>query len=195
MRFELSGGNLALDFANTRSRRRTGNPIEWLLEPSDVAAWANQAGIVSTPEARRFCNRMENNPGRASRFLERARALREAVFATMSATAKKRPPLSAELVTINQEVAAAFSVSKIMPSADGQSWSWAIPGDAGERIISRVARSTAELLLSHAERQRIRECECSWLFLDNSRNQSRRWCDMRVCGNRAKARRFRSRSG
>ena len=43
-----------------------------------------------------------------------------------------------------------------------------------------------------AERARVRICEapdCEWLFYDTSKNRSRRWCDMRQCGNRMKARR------
>jgi predicted RNA-binding Zn ribbon-like protein len=53
-----------------------------------------------------------------------------------------------------------------------------------------------ELLTSHVSRGAVRECEsdtCAWLFLDRTRNHSRRWCDMGDCGNRAKARRFRER--
>jgi len=38
----------------------------------------------------------------------------------------------------------------------------------------------------------VRERECRWLFLDTSKNHTRRWCDMKVCGNRIKARRFKA---
>ena len=61
-----------------------------------------------------------------------------------------------------------------------------------EAILYRIVKSAADLLVS-AELQRLRECadpECGWLFLDFSRNHSRRWCSMESCGNRAKARRF-----
>jgi len=46
--------------------------------------------------------------------------------------------------------------------------------------------------------QRVKACRsdgCRWAFVDHSRNRSRQWCSMSVCGNRAKARRFRSRHG
>jgi predicted RNA-binding Zn ribbon-like protein len=54
-----------------------------------------------------------------------------------------------------------------------------------------IASSAADLLTSE-RLKKVRLCEaktCTWLFLDESRNHSRRWCDMKVCGNREKARR------
>ena len=51
-------------------------------------------------------------------------------------------------------------------------------------------------LLISPDRSKIGECgepTCRWLFLDHSKNHSRRWCDMRVCGNRNKVQRFRAR--
>lgn len=69
-------------------------------------------------------------------------------------------------------------------------WEWT-ETDQLEFILWQVVRSTADLLTS-PERDRIRECageDCGWVFLDLSRNRSRRWCDMEDCGNRAKAHR------
>ena len=51
-----------------------------------------------------------------------------------------------------------------------------------------TARSALGLVAS-AETGRLKICpNCAWLFIDRSRNRSRTWCDMAVCGNRAKAR-------
>jgi predicted RNA-binding Zn ribbon-like protein len=52
-----------------------------------------------------------------------------------------------------------------------------------------------EALMTSERLQALRECgnrECRWLFLDTSKNHTRRWCDMKVCGNRIKARRFKA---
>ena len=71
-------------------------------------------------------------------------------------------------------------------------WGGAGSVDALERVLWPVVRSAADLLTS-PERGRVRRCggaNCDWLFMDNSRNHSRRWCDMGSCGNRAKARRY-----
>jgi predicted RNA-binding Zn ribbon-like protein len=59
-------------------------------------------------------------------------------------------------------------------------------------ILNPLIRSAADLLVSD-ELKRVKRCgdpACGWLFLDTSRNKSRRWCDMSDCGNRAKASRF-----
>lgn len=59
------------------------------------------------------------------------------------------------------------------------------------RVLAAVAESTAD-----GSFERLKACRsdtCQWAFVDNARNHSRQWCDMAVCGNRAKARRFRSR--
>jgi predicted RNA-binding Zn ribbon-like protein len=68
---------------------------------------------------------------------------------------------------------------------------WTSAADGLGQILFPVLTSAAELLASPRV-GRIRECgsnDCTWLFVDESRNRSRRWCDMRACGNRMKARR------
>src|SRR2546425_557101 len=75
---------------------------------------------------------------------------------------------------------------------DGVGWSLPSDEEALDRPLWEIARSAADLLTS-GERDRVKECAsttCEWVFLDKSRNRSRRWCDMSDCGNRAKARRF-----
>ncbi len=81
---------------------------------------------------------------------------------------------------------------------DGEGWGWVDAGEpALDQMLGPVARSAVELLTS-GRRARVRECEgangCGWLFIDTSKNGRRRWCDMKVCGNRAKARRHRQRT-
>jgi predicted RNA-binding Zn ribbon-like protein len=59
------------------------------------------------------------------------------------------------------------------------------------RLLAVIARADAE-----GTWERLKICpadDCLWAFYDFSRNRSRTWCDMRVCGNRAKARAFRAR--
>jgi predicted RNA-binding Zn ribbon-like protein len=75
------------------------------------------------------------------------------------------------------------------------SWTWR-RGGYGRRLAQlywEAARSAVELLTSPAL-ARVRLCAddrgCGWLFLDNSPNRTRKWCDIRDCGNRAKARRY-----
>jgi predicted RNA-binding Zn ribbon-like protein len=75
------------------------------------------------------------------------------------------------------------------------SWAWHSPDIEPQRPLWLLAIQTSDLLMSD-DMGRLRACECDtcrWLFLDTSKNRSRRWCDMKVCGNRMKARRFQAR--
>jgi len=127
----------------------------------------------------------------AASAVARARALREALYALFSARAAGRSASRADLARVNAALAAALGELKVEPRDGGYGWSWERPGDPLTAPLRPIARSAAELLVS-PELERVRECHgatCTWLFLDSSRNRSRRWCSMESCGNRAKARR------
>ena len=60
-----------------------------------------------------------------------------------------------------------------------------------ESVLWAVTRAAVDLLLSE-ELEHLRICDsdaCAWLFLDRTKNHRRRWCDMKICGNRVKAKR------
>jgi predicted RNA-binding Zn ribbon-like protein len=78
----------------------------------------------------------------------------------------------------------------LVREGDAYRWSWAGDCSCLERPVWQIAHSAADLLAS-GQLDRVRRCgsdTCEWLFLDGSRNRSRRWCDMSTCGNREKAR-------
>ena len=80
--------------------------------------------------------------------------------------------------------------SSIVRVGERFAWDWT-PENALDRVLWPVVRDAAELL-SGEDLDRVGRCadaNCGWLFLDTSRNHSRRWCSMKDCGNRAKARR------
>lgn len=191
-RFELTGGRVCLDFANTVSRRPTPRAEDRLADYADLVAWARQAGLVTPGAARRLLERGRRAPGRARAALGAGRRLREAIYRVFSAVAGRRPPRAGDLEAVGQAVATAASRARVVPRGAGFEWAWAGEGEALDRMLWAVARSAAELLTAD-DLVTVRECEapdCGWLFIDASRNRTRRWCDMRVCGNRAKARRF-----
>ena len=188
-RFKLVGGVLCLDFANTRAGRDTDTPTEYLQDYADLVAWAEQVGLVDDGELLLAVARQR--PADAEAVLTRALALREAIYGIFSHVAAGKPAPPADLDTLNLAVADALSRARVVAQPEGFSWGWAAEPDDLDRMLWPVARSAAELLTSDAL-SRVRECAgdgCGWLFLDTSRNRSRRWCDMRDCGNRAKVRR------
>lgn len=189
--FEFTGNWLCLDFVNTVNDRSMPHPRELLNSYSDLVAWSKQAHIVTDDQAQRLLEKATHYPKEASAILQRAIALREAIYATFSAIAEDASPAEKDLALFNTELAVAMSRARIMPKENGYVWDWADNGDALEYMIWVVAKSAADLLIS-GELHDVRVCsapDCRWLFLDTSKNHSRRWCDMKGCGNRAKVRR------
>ena len=189
---ELSGGALALDFANTVGGTHVSPTHEHLRDYGDIVRFAELAGGLAPSVAKRLAQRAERDSRRASAVYELGIALREAVWAVFSALASGDVPRESDLALIGDAAAAGAARSRLVYDRDGVGWSLPSDSDELERPLWEIARSAAELLTSD-EHDRIKECAsttCEWVFLDRSRNHSRRWCDMSDCGNRAKARRF-----
>jgi predicted RNA-binding Zn ribbon-like protein len=193
--FEISGGDLALDLANTRERRPTPRPAERLDHYRDLVSWGVQAGAIAAEPAARLRAIAARRPRAARAALARAIQLREAIFDVFSAVAGNRPLPQAALARLNAALPAALARLRLAAAERGAAWTWADPPHL-DRVLWPALRAAARLLTS-TRLGRVRECaarDCAWLFLDRSRNGSRRWCDMSVCGNREKARRFQRRS-
>jgi predicted RNA-binding Zn ribbon-like protein len=182
---------VCLDFANTLDDRLTGHPHERLNGYADLVSWSQQSGILAKEAARGLAQEAARRPAEAAMALGRAIALREALYRIFSAVAGRRSVRPADLEPLNAVLGEALAALRIVRTAAGFAWGWS--GDIGglDRLLWPIAQSAAGLLTS-AELRLVRECaapSCGWLFLDTSRNHSRRWCDMKACGNRAKARR------
>lgn len=193
-RLTLSGGELCLDFANSVGSRHTDHEHDYLEEYADLVAWSEHTGSIDSVEARDLDARAGGEPAAAAIVLARARALREAIYHIFDAQARAALPAAADLDLLNRELAAALAQLRLQPHADHFDWTWAT-GSALERPLWPIARSAADLLTS-GELGRVHKCAndgCHWLFVDRSKNHSRRWCDMKECGNVAKVRRYRTR--
>jgi len=192
-RFEISGGAACLDFTNTLSDRPQ-QAIERLPTYADLASWGRQAGVLDAAQAKALAADAGERPAAAVRVLARAVALREALYRLFSALAAGRAPEDGAVARLNAELPAALARRRLAPRDDvGFVWRWDEAAAADLAFpLAPVVVSAVELLTSQDDLPRLRECDadtCGWLFLDRSRNRSRRWCDMAVCGNRAKARR------
>jgi len=194
--FELTGGALCLDLANTLDCRKTPSPRELLGRYQDLATWGRQAGAVSESRADELLRRAAKQPQAAAATLRRVCDAREAIFRVFSALARAAAPPPRDVARLNGELRAALGRRLLRTDpAGGFSWVWDTADTSLDEVLWPALLSAAELLTG-AERTRVRECAsdtCAWLFLDRSKNATRRWCDMAVCGNRAKARRHRGR--
>jgi len=193
-KYLLVGGRLCLDFCNT-TRDRQGEPEERLTDYAELVGWSWRAAILNAEEASRLKRMARRSPTEALAVLERSIALREAMHQVFlsAATSRRVRPESLEL--LNDELGHAMARSQVVLADRGFAWVWAEGGRALDSMLWPIARSAADLLTS-GDLTTVRQCggrACGWLFLDTSRNRTRRWCDMRVCGNRAKARRHHER--
>ena len=196
--FKFRGGVPCLDFVNTLAWRLTDRPVEYLGSYEDLLAWGRQAGLLAPDETEVLSGWAATHPEEAQATLSRAVALREAVHRVLSAAIASEPQDEGALSTLNRELSGALSRLRVAPAAsDAYVWAWERGGeDRGgpplERPLWPVARSAAELLTS-AKLGRVKVCGgegCGWMFLDESRNASRKWCESRDCGNRERVRQY-----
>lgn len=191
-KFELTGGHLSLDFTNTVDNRTSENPAENLRSYEDLLAFAQQTGVISSSEAQQLARAAAHNPRAAQKAFQHAVTVREALFSILSSiTARKQPPASA-VDQLNDSLRQAGAHRVLSARNREFSWTLSSASDSLERVLWPFVLQAAELLAS-PDLANVRECAaetCGWLFLDKSKSHSRRWCDMKVCGNRDKARRF-----
>ncbi len=189
----LLAGELCLDFANTAEWHASDDPFEHLESYSDLLTWAEHAEIISSQTAGKLRASADERSGEARRVYEGAIGLREAIYAVFAAIAHGDHPGGADLDRINSDLARWLPRTRIADTSRRFIWQWAGKDDELERPLWPVIRSAVNLLTSD-RLGRVGQCAddrgCGWLFLDESRNHSRRWCSMEDCGNRAKAKRF-----
>jgi predicted RNA-binding Zn ribbon-like protein len=190
-RFHLSG-RPSVDLANTVSWRASGRPVERLESVGDVVRWATQCRLIGDRDARELARQAKGNAARAALAVARIRALREAIYRVFSRLADGHAPHRTDLAAINRVLAQALGHLRVTTGTDRRFvLAWEKGSTSLDKLVWPAARSVAEILTSE-QVGRIKKCpsaNCGWIFLDTTRSGTRRWCDMRVCGNRAKARR------
>ncbi len=192
LQFELIGGALCLDFLNTLDDRYSSEPKELLKSYTDLARFARDAGILTDLQADRLAAQSEKSPEPAQQVLAAAIEMREAMYAVFWALVRRKPLPPSALSTLNRYIQEAAQHASLVPHAQHFEWQFDSSPDHLEAPLWPIASSAAELLASD-QLQFVRACAsktCEWLFVDESKNHRRRWCDMTKCGNRAKVRRF-----
>lgn len=203
--FKTIGGELCLDFVNTVSGRVSGSRAgarDWLDQVErerlvgydDLVRWARTVELVDSGEAAALGRAAHAAAAHAGQVVARARVLREAVYRIFRAAVQRWEPAPADLEVLNRELSRARAHEGLVADGRRVAYGWKSDGEL-DRLLWPVARSAAELLTGD-RLDRVSQCggaDCHWLFLDTSKNRSRRWCDMADCGNLAKVRRFRER--
>lgn len=204
--FQLNARHPVLDFVNTLDDRFVAKgPLELLPRYADLLQFATESGLIEPALREALLARQESRAARDA--LRSAWKLREALadlFYWNAAAGTER--INPALATLDRYFAQAAEHRHLAiagaPSSEADDTEpprftlhWGASAERCDLPVWILAEQAHELLLS-PDMAHVRMCQssaCKWLFMDASKNHSRRWCDMKVCGNRMKARRYHSR--
>jgi predicted RNA-binding Zn ribbon-like protein len=191
---DLVGGDLALDFVNTVTARDT-DPSDFLDDYHALIRWARQTSGFRRKDLVELTKLARCESEKAAAALERCRRVRESLCAVFYALIARRQPETENVATIDQARKRAFNAARLNTRNLSLRVAWSVEC-SGLDLVTHVVTAHALDLLQNVSLDRLRVCagtDCGWVFIDTSKNSTRRWCDMEVCGNAAKARRFRKR--
>lgn len=192
---DLCANALSLDFVNTVNSRVDPNPFDYLRRYDDLVEWLGREGLLDDQERGGLLAEAQAHPRKANHLIGEARQLRETLYRLFLVKIRGGDAATGDLEAVNRWLGKARSRQHLAATAEGFGFTWSREPAALDRVLWPILDSAAELL-ADGPRDRIRECEeaeggCGWLFLDTSKNGTRRWCNMRTCGNVAKVRRHR----
>jgi predicted RNA-binding Zn ribbon-like protein len=191
--FQLIAGHTALDLVNTLDWRfRESGSEELLASYEDVVHFVEQAELIDAKRARHLSRSAQSFAG--SRTLEQVRALREALADLIYSGLDEHDVSSASLRTLEKFLQEARAHTRLARHGARLQWDWDGAEAKPEFPLWALTRAASRLMLSENV-EKVRACanpDCRWLFLDTSKNHTRRWCDMKICGNRMKARRYKA---
>jgi predicted RNA-binding Zn ribbon-like protein len=191
--FQLIAGDPVADFVNTLDWRfRAGGAEELLGSYQNLLRFCEQAGVLTGKQVRALQRGAAERPG--EKALAMACELREASADFLYAELEERKAFASTVRTLESLFRQAQARRQLRRYDGVLGWDWAEGGAEPELPVWALALR-AEELMTGERMKALRECgnpECRWLFLDTSKNHTRRWCDMKICGNRMKARRFKA---
>jgi len=190
--FEYTGGNLCLDFANTIDNRTSDHAQDLLTDYSRLLQWAEESGALGKKTVEQLKTAVRGASSTTQSTVRAAVQLRDAIYEVFSAVAQEHAIPSDALAVVNKVAQRASQHAQVVRTNGHFAWDWISPEESLDSMLWPVARAAAELLTSE-EIDLVRQCAsetCAWLFIDRTKNHRRRWCDMKTCGNRDKARRY-----
>jgi predicted RNA-binding Zn ribbon-like protein len=183
------GGRLVLDFLNTAEARGAAEEREFLTSYGHFAAWWAGFEQPSPATGAQLLSLADRDPDGAAATLQRVLSLREALHAIFLAALSQGQVSEDDLALVNRELCAATDHHLLMADAAGGVRDGWVAGQTLDCPLWPILLDGWDVLTTPLL-DRVKECPghaCGWLFLDTSRSGTRRWCDMRTCGNRAKA--------
>jgi predicted RNA-binding Zn ribbon-like protein len=197
LNLDLKSGHPILEFTNTVGNHASEHPGEMLFQYEDLLAWAEKIGLMHKEQVQKLSRKASAQPEDARTAFAKSLELREAIYRIFVAKTKGKSPTESDLTILNSVLAFATSGAQVMYRSGEFEWRWNFDENALEAPLWILALSAVDLLISEHIKwvgQCADEEGCGWLFVDTSKNHSRRWCDINDCGNRAKQRRYQQRA-
>ena len=182
--YKLVAGESSLDFVNTVSWPGRDREHDWLDRPENITLWARAIGIVDEDERKALHSRKRPD---VAKELAAVRRVRHDLVEVLEPLGRGDEPPSTAVDVLNARIRRACARRTIDPVT--KQWMWATPDSIPDLLWPVIWN--AGHVLTEVDRTRIGHCPaCDWLFVDTTRNRSRRWCDMADCGSRDKALRY-----
>lgn len=185
---ELVGGVLCLDFVNTVNSRYELEH-DYFASYTDLVDWSGKMEVLSPSQVKNLKQKASQESSEAENVFEKTRGARETMSRVFLSIAEGSTPKEADLSTMAGLYQEAIGNGQLVKSDGHFVFNWK-PDKTLDGFLWQIIAS-AQSLLSSKEVEHVKECpSCGWLFLDTSKNQSRRWCSMNTCGARDKMRRY-----
>jgi predicted RNA-binding Zn ribbon-like protein len=191
--FKLYAGHPALELVNTLDLRFSAQAVDLIPMYRDLLRLTTQLQLLTAEQARKLGRTVDEVD--AQRVVATTVELRESLAAVLYGRIDGGKPPAAQIKILEQQFHAASLHRRLLAGESHLEWSWSGVERQAEIPLWMLAQAASDLLVS-SDAELIKDCgdpTCRWLFLDVSKNHTRRWCDMKTCGNRMKARRHHAR--
>lgn len=189
---EIVAGHLALDFANTVDDPYGPGRVDHLASYPLTLTWSSRVGLISDDQTERLDQIAAQRPEAAAAALDSIHRLRGIIESTFTDLVTEPASAERHWAALRPYMLESTTRVELRRSATAYELTWPDTDDLGA-IMWPLAQSALDLLRS-PELRRLKRCAaCPWLFLDGSKNGSRRWCTMNICGTDEKIRRYVSR--
>ena len=197
LNLDLKSGHPVLEFTNTVSNHASEHPGEKLFNYEDLLAWTGKVGLLHEEQLQMLMRKAATQPKESAAIFAKSLELRESVYRIFVAKTNGKSPAEEDLTILNALLTRLTSGAQIVYHSGRFDWEWNFDESALEAPLWVIVLSAVDLMTSeHVEwlGQCADEEGCGWLFVDTSKNHSRRWCDINDCGNRAKQRSYQQRA-
>lgn len=188
---ELDGGSLCLNFVNSVRNRFEDPLFEFIVTPEDLILWGSRTQIFEKNYTRGLKKYILKNQEKAKHDLKKILKTRELLYRIFRKLSQKETPEDKDILLFNKELSLVLRhLSLEITDSLEIKMIWDNQPSGLLWTLFPIIKSAFDLLISDL-RNRIKECpQCGWLYLDNSKNNSRLWCNMKTCGNTIKIKRY-----